>query len=78
MICVELPGGTTELGDADGVDEVLEELPDITLASRAELLDWALTRTAGNRATANGIKSFIVREGLILASQRMTGLQQLD
>jgi hypothetical protein len=42
LICVELLG---ELGDADGADEVLEELPvadlellDVTLADRVELL----------------------------------------
>ena len=39
MICVELLEG---LGDADGVDEVLEELPDATEADRVELPDVAL------------------------------------
>jgi hypothetical protein len=28
LTCVELPGGTGELGDADGADEVPEELRD--------------------------------------------------
>jgi len=39
LIRVELLGG---LGDADGVDEVLEELPDATVPDRVELPDVAL------------------------------------
>jgi hypothetical protein len=31
LTCVELPGGTAELGDADGADEVPEELRDIAV-----------------------------------------------
>jgi hypothetical protein len=87
LTCVELLGG---LGDADGVDEVLEELPeatvadreelpDVTLADRAELLDWALTRTVENRATANVRENFIVAEkDRFLDSRRMTGKEGLS
>jgi len=75
---VELLGGTAELGDADGVDEVLEELPDVTVAGRVELLDTALTRTAENRATANVSENFVVAEkDRFLHSQRTGRLSRV-
>lgn len=40
LTCVELPGGTAELGVADGADEVPEELRD-TAVEDGELRDIA-------------------------------------
>jgi hypothetical protein len=75
LIFFGLLGG---LCDGDGPDEVLEELQDATVVGRVELLGRALTRTAGNRATANVRENFIVEgKDRYLHRQRKTGYQEL-